>query len=402
MSRNRRPRAVLAVAALAGVPSTVLFALRNPGQVGFATDVYYAAARAALAGRDFYAVNPVGDATFQYPPAVVAAFYPHALLGDPALALALQTLVNLAALVGLAALVVRTAERGTGSLARVDRALLVAFVFLAGPVGVNLVMGQVNPVLALGLAGGAVALERGRDRASGAALGATAAVKLFPALVGVWLCRRRAWRAIAAATATGVGAILAGVLLFGPGATETYVAETLSGELSVASFPDGPDPTAPFVTVRRQLTYLAPSLSGTALLAAGLAVVAPVYAGVNRVVADPESRLVALQGTLTATLLVFPLEPFYVVLAVFPLAPLLYRLDPGTPRTLLLAGTLLVSVPVLYESVVTLTAPLPGGISSAIRGVSRDAFAFVLPPTIGAWLVLAGCLLYQHRAATEP
>ncbi|MGB9963901.1 glycosyltransferase family 87 protein [Halobacterium hubeiense] len=413
MPSVRAPRLVLLASVLAGVANTALFPLRNPEQVALATDVYYYSARAALRGADFYAVNPIGQTGFRYPPAVVLAFAPHAALGDPLLAFAFQTLLNLAALAGLAAIVVRTVERATferaahGSTARsgrglatLDRALLAAAVFLVGPTGLNLVMGQVNPLLALGLAGGAVLLERDRRRASGAAFGLVALVKLFPALVGVWLLRRRAWRAVAAATATGIAGLAAGALVFGPATSVAYVTETLAGEAAVASFAGGPDPTAPFVTIRRQLAVLAPGLGSTWLLPVGAVVLAPVFAGVNRVVADLRSRLVALQGTLLATLLLLPLEPFYVVLVLFPLLPLLYVLDAGWPRRLVLAGAILLLIPVTWASVTTMTAVLPVGLAAVVRDAARALFSFVLPPTIGSYLVLAGCLLAQHRAAT--
>jgi hypothetical protein len=401
MPSVRAPRLVLLASVLAGVANTVLFPLRNPEQVALATDVYYYSARAALRGADFYAVNPIGQAGFRYPPAVVLAFVPHAALGDPVLAYALQWLLNLAALGGLAVLVIRAVERAGVALTTLDRVLLATTVFLVGPVGVNLVMGQVNPLLALGLAGGAVLLERDRDAAAGAAFGLVALVKLFPALVGVWLLRRRAWRAIAAATVTGVAGLAVGLLAFGPDASVTYVTETLAGETAVASFAGGPDPTAPFVTIRRQLAVLAPGLPSSWLLPVGALVLAPVFAGVNRVVADLRSRLVALQGTLLATLLLLPLEPFYVILVLFPLLPLLYALDDGWPRRLFLAGALLLLVPVTWASVTSVTAVLPAGAASVVRDAATGLFSFVLPPTIGAWLVLAGCLLYQHRAATE-
>ncbi|MFB6268752.1 MAG: glycosyltransferase family 87 protein, partial [Halobacterium sp.] len=153
----------------------------------------------------------------------------------------------------LAVLVVRTVERAGVDLPTTDRVLLAAAVLLVGPVGVNLVMGQVNPLLAAGIAAGTVLAEKGRERASGAAFGLVALVKLFPALVGVWLLRRRAWRAIAAATATGLAGLAAGVLVFGTGTTETYLTTTLTSEASVASFAAGADHTAPYSTVRRQL-----------------------------------------------------------------------------------------------------------------------------------------------------
>jgi hypothetical protein len=398
---SRGPRAVLATGLLAGIVNAVLFPISHPEQVGFATDVYYGAARAALAGTEVYAALPGASAGFRYPPIVVVGFYPHGLLGDPALAFALQTALNLATAGALAVLLVRYTERVGVDLDRVDRLLIAGYAFASVSVATNLVMGQINLQLALAIAGGAVLLERGREKAAGVAFGLAALVKLFPALVGVWLLRRRAWRAIAAATATGVGLLALGVLVFGPGTLETYVTEVIAGEASVASFPDGPNPTEPYVTVRRQVTFLVPGLPSAWLFPVSAAVLAPVFVGVNRVVDDPVSRLVALLGTLLATLVLLPLEPFYLVLALFPLVPLLYLLDPGTPRRLFLVGALVLSVPTTYETVLTMLSVvgLPAGTESWLQGIARGAFSFALPPTYGVWLVLAACLLHQHRAA---
>lgn len=397
MARHRGVRLVLAAGVLAGLSNSVFFPASQPEQVALASDLYYAAATAALDGASFYAAPH----TFLYPPPVVVAFVPHAMLSDPALAWAFQTALNLLALAGVAGIALHTTEHLGVALARLDRALVVAFVVASPPAVLNLVMGQVNPVLALGLAGGTVLLEADRQREAGVAFGLVALVKLFPALVGAWLLRRRAWTAIAAATVTGLGLLLAGLLASGPGTYETYVATVLTGELSVASFPDGTDPTAPYVTVRRQLAVLVPGLTGHALLAASLLVVAPVIAAVNRTVSTLRSRLVALLGTLLAILLAFPLEAFYNVLVLFPLVPLLYALD-GTPGRLVLVGSVLVSVPVAYADVVYFTGMgfVPAGLSSALREVARFAFQFALPTTVGIWLVLAGCVLFQHRAAT--
>ena len=110
-------------------------------------------------------------------------------------------------------------------------------------------------------------------------------------------------------------------------------------------------------------------------------------------------RLVALEATLVATLALFPLEPFYLVLTLFPLVPLLYLVE-GRPRRLLLAGGAVLSVPVTYPTVEVVAALAPAGVGAALRAGARATFGFALPPTYGVWLVLAACLLHQHRAAT--
>lgn len=404
-SGNRRAvRAVLAAGILAGVATLVGLPRADPAQLGLATDVYYHAGRAALAGGDVYAAAPPAHPgyRFLYPPVVVTAVLPHALAGSPAGAYALQAALNLLTAAALAGLLVRTVERARGPLPRVDRLLIAGYAVVSPGVATTLVLGQVNLQLALAVAVGVLAVERSREAAGGVAFALAATVKLFPALVGVWLARVRAWRAILAATATGVGLLLAGAALFGPDLTVAYLTVTLPAEASVGAFAGGPAPGAPYATIRRQLAVLAPWLPAAWLLPAGALVLAPVVAAGSRSVRTRRDRLVALAATLLATLTLFPLEPFYIALALFPLVPLSYLLDPGRTRRLYLAGLLFVSVPVTLRVVevwLGLLAP-PAAVAATIRGAARTVFAFVLPPTAGIWLLLAACVRYQHRRAT--
>ena len=401
MPTRRWPRLVLLAGVLSGLTTLVGLPTRHPEQVGIATDVYALAGRALLDGGDLYATVPAHPGfAFRYPPVLALAVVPHGVLGQTG-AFVLQTALNLAALAALAGLLVRLAERAGATLDRRDRLLVGAYAVLGGPVAANLVMGQVNPLLALGVAAGTWFVLREREQAGGVAFGLAALVKLFPALLGAWLVRLRAWRAVAAATATGLSLLLVGVLALGPGVHESYVGTVLADEAAVAAFADGPDPAAPYVTVRRQVALVAPGLSGTAKSAVGAAVLAPVVVAASRVVEDTVSRLLSLQATLLATLLLVPLEPFYLVLGLCPLVPLLYALERGRARRLFLAGAVLLSVPVTYESVVAVTAVAPAGLADAVRGIARAAFGVALPPSVGAWLVLAACVLAQ-RARSNP
>jgi hypothetical protein len=387
-------RLLLAVGALAGLITAAVFPRANPDQVALASDVYYAAGRALLDGQPLY------DVGFLYPPPVAAAFLPNALLGDTTLAYAYQIVVGLLALAAVATITVRLAERAGVALDRTDRVLVAAVVLASPPSVVNLVNGQVNPVLAAAIGAGALALESDREWASGAAFAAAALVKVFPALVGAWLLRQRAWRATAAATAVGVGVLLAGLPVFGVDAYETFATTVLTGEANVATFPDGPDPSEPYATVRRQFAAVYPGLSGAQLLVASLAVLAPFVAAANRVTATATDRLVGLHAVLVAILVAFPLEPFYAVLAYPTLVPLLYALD-GTPRGLFLAGSLLTIAPLTLGDV-ALVASLPvfpQAVSEAINAAGETLFTYVRPPTIGAFLMLAACALQQHHRA---
>jgi len=400
---TRGPRLVLAVGIVAGLCNAVLFPLSQPEQVGIATDVYTLAARTALNGGDFYAVSPPAHPQFgfRYPPILVVAFLGHGLLG-PDGAFGLQTALNLATAGALALLLVRLTECGVELTWR-DRALIAGFVFTSAASVSNLVMGQVNHQLALAIAAGALLLERERAGAAGIAFGLAATGKLFPALLGAWLLARRAWRAIAAATATGLALLAVGLIVFGPSLTVTYVTETLTAEASVGSFASGPDATAPYLTIRRQLSVLLPWLGVPWRTAVGALALGCVVLAANRSHATLTRRLVGLEATLLATLILFPLEPFYLLLALCPTLPLVYLLDPGRPRRLFLAGVLMVSLPVTYEGLLSgvKTVGLSEGIGSALRSIAQPAFQFALPAMYGVWLVLAACVLVQYRESAD-
>lgn len=396
---DRLPRAVLAAGIAAGLVHAATFPLRNPAQVAVATDVYHHAAAAALAGGDLYAVAPPAhpDFRFLYPPVVGAVMLPYGVVG-PTGAYAVQTALSLASLAVLGGVLVRTAERFT-TLGRTDRALVVGYAVAAPPAVTNLVMGQVNPQLAVGLAAVVLLAERNREGAAAGALAVVATVKPFLAPVGAWLLRRRPSRALGGAAAVGVGLGLAGLAALGPAATTTYLTGTLPRAAATGTFAGPADPRAPYLTVRRALAAVAPGLPAAARLPVAVAVVAPVVVAANRRATNRRTRLAAYQVTVLGVLVLFPLEPFYLQLAAFPLVALCYALE-GWPRRLVCAGTLVLSVPATLPVVETWLSALPAWLAEGVLAVAEPVFAVALPAMAGIWLVVAGCLLAQRQPTT--
>lgn len=392
---RRSARAVLALGIATGLVLAAVTVLTNPTQVGIASTVYFHAAEAALAGEDVYAVSPPETPGYHYlyPPVVVLLFVPHALLGGTTAALALQTLANVVAALGTAAVILRALERRT-TLERVDYALVTGFCVLSAHALAQIVQGQVTLWLAFALAVGFDALERDRESLAGVAFGLAALVKLFPALVGLWLLRRRTWRAIVAATATGVGGLLLGLLVFGPEPTVQYLTEVLPNRFADQTFDGRPDPTTGHTTLRRQLAALFPGGGPAVSLLAVVILVPPLAACYRRVDTD-ERCLAAILATLVAILLFFPFQPLYFALLSFPLVCLLYVLPTGRARTLLLAGTLLTYAMVGYVTaeLAVEVLGLPAGLESALLTAAAGLFTFVLPPTVGMWLLLAACVV---------
>ena len=406
MTDDRRAvRATLAVTIVAGLVYLLAVPLLRPAQVAVATDVYYHAGTTLLAGGDPYAVTPPSHPTFHYiyPPLVLLAFVPHVLTGSPLGAYLLQTACNLVTAAVLAVVIVRAIEDAGVALARRDR-LLVGGVVLGSIHSVPvLVMGQVNLQLALAIAVGARLLADGRELRAGGAFALAGAVKLFPAVVGLWLLAQRSWRAVGAAVATGLGTIAAGLVVFGVGPTRTFFTEVVPGERQAEAFSGGLDPSAMFVTIRRPLAALAPELSPDALAAVALVLLVPVVLASLRDLRTEVGRLVGLLATLLAALAYLPLEPFYYSLLYYPLLVVLYRLQPGRVRRLFLAGTLGLSAIISYPSVEQLlvVAPLPAETAATLEATARALFSIAQPPLVGVVLLFAGCVYWHHEHAAR-
>ena len=90
---------------------------------------------------------------------------------------------------------------------------------LSSPLLATLALGQIYPVLALGLVAAWVADRRGRTLISGGALGLVVALKPSLAPVLLWPLVRRRWRAFGVALASGAAATLVAAVAVGPGAT---------------------------------------------------------------------------------------------------------------------------------------------------------------------------------------
>src|SRR3712207_8756200 len=99
----------------------------------------------------------------------------------------------------------------------------VVMLLLSSPLLATLALGQIYPVLALGLVAAWVADRRGRLSISGGALGLVVALKPSLAPVLLWPLVRRRWRAFGAALASGLAATLVGLVVAGPPATRRHL-----------------------------------------------------------------------------------------------------------------------------------------------------------------------------------
>jgi alpha-1,2-mannosyltransferase len=178
-------------------------------------DSFWRSARAMLEGQDIYDTGV--ELVNLNPPVWTAIISPLGLL-EPITAYRVFVLISLVVVVGYLAWTVEELRLRPGWTA-----VGVVMLLLSSPLLATLALGQVYPVLALGLVVAWVADRRDRQEISGAALGLVVALKpsLLPVLL--WPLVRRRWRALLAALISGAVATLVGVLILGPGATLDYI-----------------------------------------------------------------------------------------------------------------------------------------------------------------------------------
>jgi hypothetical protein len=413
----RDARLVLAVGILLGVVGIAATAARHPTMVGMDFQVYYFAAEALLAGGDFYAASPPAHPTYGYvyPPVTLPAFVPFVLLGSWQAGFAAFTLLNVAGALGAAALLVRWVEAYRPTpLSWLDRGLVAGFTLLSLHSAVTLLYGETNFVLLLALVAGFWWLDGNRTRnqsAAGVAFALPAVVKLFPAAVGVWLLRRRAWRAIGAATATGVGLFALGVGVFGVETHLTFLEVAVAPRLSSSEFAGGLPAGATLLTLRRPISVLLPGLDASLYGPLSFLLLAPVVWYCYRRVpgsgsgpnsnpsSDPIPRLVAIFATMAAIVVGFPSLLLYFVYLLFPMIPLLYLLERGPARKLFVFGAFVANFAVTLANVRAALAGTPG---AGLLPILDPVLTLATPPLYGTVAMLGACLLYLRGRESTP
>lgn len=389
---------LLGIGCLSGLSTYLVTPLEQPDQLMLASDVYRHAVRSWLADEGLYGLSPAGREgyTFLYPPVTVPVFLPHALLPSGVAAYGLQFVSNLAASLAIVFLLFRGLQDRDVEVGRKDGLALVAFMLLSSYSAIQLLNGQITLWLGLAVAAGLHVLDRGGGRLAGLAFAVAALFKVFPAVLGLLLLRLRNWRAVWAAIAAGLGGLLLGGV-FGPELTEAYLLDVLPGRFSGSTYAGRPDPTDNVDGIHRQLAALGPGGNDEIRTILAFVLIAPLTGLSLRRVDTPVRRDLAALGILVSILLFLPLQPLYFPLLVFPLVMLLYTLRPGPGRSLLLLGTLLSLVHVDQESIVLTFDVLdaPESLVAGVVAITEPVFTFILPPTLGLWLMLLACALIQ-------
>ena len=198
---------------------------------------YYLAAQRLLRGEDFYSGLKEGalslgiedyfiDAAVT-PPTFAVTLAPLALFPYP-VAWGIWQILSVAALVLSLWLVLRQKQC---SLSPLGWARLGCAVLLFPPLTFHLLYAHTELFLLLLLAGGWYSLRRRREIAGGVLLGMAGAIRIYPLFLLIFLIQRRAWKALLAALAAGLGLAAVAALAAGPSSYLGYV-DVLGAEVS--------------------------------------------------------------------------------------------------------------------------------------------------------------------------
>ncbi|MEE6208929.1 glycosyltransferase family 87 protein [Salarchaeum sp. III] len=403
---DRVRRLVLLVCAIGGLVVPAYFlGIADVSHLAWDFRAYYTAAEAVIHGHSFVGINTgIPGVTYVYPPISVVFFLPHTAMGSWQLAFAFQTAINVCATIALAALTIRTIETYRGRLPLIDRTVITGFCLGTVPVMAVFGLGQVDMVIALALAAAFVALEHGREGIAGAALGGAALVKLFPAVLGLWLLWRRAWRALAAAVLTGISGVIVGGVLFGFEIYSEYL-HVLAGRSRIAAFSETVSPNFFSMTLFRPFSQLFPHTDPHLYALFAVLAVTPILALTATRDHTVTDRVTTYLTALIAMLVVSPASnTLYVVYVYFPLLCLLH-LDTGQRgRTALLVGTIAIAFPVQPAQIhaVLTTAGVSPSLTTQGFGILSEALTVVSIPLAGLLAILGWCAVRSTRTRTDP
>lgn len=384
-------RFVFIVGIVTGLVTVLALVRRSWGMVGVNFHVYYLAAAAVVDGTRLYTVVAPGfpGLGYVYPPIVALVFVPFLLAGEWVVAFVAYSVLTVGAAVGVGVVVLAMAARRGVHLPRVDQGLVVGYCLAGSQMVSSLFFGNVNPWLALGFAGGVLALDRGSEGLAGLGVGLPAVVKVFPAGFGLYLLVRRSWRAVVAAVVVGVVVGGASLFLFGVDTHVAYLTEALLPRRRTGVFAGGLPPGAEYLTLRRPLSLVFPGHASLLGPIAVLVVAPVVYAVIRRV--DPATRqgsLLVLHTVVVGVLLVVPSYQVYYVFALPSLVGLVLCVPAGRARDLIVVGTALGAMSFQYPDIVGGVAWLGPG-----RTVVRVILTVGTLPLYGLVVSLAGCLL---------
>ncbi|WP_162524317.1 glycosyltransferase family 87 protein [Halobellus captivus] len=340
---------------------------------------------------------------YVYTPIVLLFFYPYVLLFDFSTALLVQRLLGVAVALGYGAILAKFL-RSKVELEGLDMALITGFVGLSLYPIVITVLGGIEIFLGAALGVGWILLEKHKDERGGALWALASLFKIFPALWGLFLLRTRNTRAIIAAVVTGVGATLAGVLLFGFDAYVRYFETTTGSRVRVRSlFAGGSSPDNEAVTLIRPLAQLFPTVDPVTWIPVIFVVVAALLGFIYLRLSDETltERATLLLATVIAITFVMPTSQDLDMYLVYgPLVVLLYIERRRLEHLFYSIGAVILVYNFNRNELIPVVEFL-GLARTGILDIAIPVLAFASLPLYGLTLMFAGCFLRAIRSDAD-
>ncbi|MFU1781508.1 glycosyltransferase family 87 protein [Haloarcula japonica] len=393
-------RGTLLFVILAGIIIWLYFTFISAIQASDFQRYYFAAVQAQL-GNSFikpYKLPATSvELHYVYPPITVFLFYPFSYFSPWSTALAIQTVLNLIISIGLAILTIKYIQTQGVEIDRIDK-FLISGAFFVGPHAVmTYTQGQVTYYMALALALGYLSLERAEDTQAGVYFAFPAILKIFPALFGLWLLRKKSWKGVLSASLTGISAITLSVIIFGVEMHRRYVEYILTSRSRVNNYQGGLDPNIPLVTPNRLISNVFPEAPSIIFGILPLIIAGAVIAYIYNTDAVTRAPIVVFLVTAISVILATPSYPNYLLMIYFPLVSSMY-LFPQLRRMLCL-GFVIISVsvgPGEVEAVLDLLM-LPSILESAVLSVATPVLTFISPGMLGLTIILLGSMLFATK-----
>lgn len=390
---------MLSIAVAAGLAATLYYLLfRQTPTITF--DVFYAAAESSLEGEIIYDTE---YGLYVYTPVVLLVFYPF-LIFDFTMALLAMRVLNVVVALGYGLFLVRFLGEHA-DLSRLDEGLVVAFVTASVYPVTVVALANFNIIFGACLGLGFVWLERDSDSGTGGAFWALAAlVKIFPALWGAYLLRVRRVRAVGVAIATGVGATLLGVLLFGFDAYRRFFTSASDSRVRVQSFSGGRSPDNEAITPIRSLAQVFPGIDPSVWVPV-IAISVVVLTALIYYLLPPETltdRATLLLATLLGVTLLMPTsqdQDVYLVYA--PLLVLLFVERDELVHWLYVVGGVVLSLNFGRGELRTVTEAVSADVSNLVMLVGDPVLAFAPMPLYGIAVLYLGCLVSAYHRGKD-
>jgi hypothetical protein len=336
-------------------PLPVMIPTSDMYEVHVDFDTFWQSAVSLVHGGDIY-VTPA-KLTNLNPPLLTVLLVPFAWL-DPLTAYRIWVALCLVMVFGSLLLVARELR-----LRPLATGLALAAVLASSPLHGTLVLGQIYPILLVGLVAGWLAERRGRPVLAAVLFGITVALKPSLAPVLLLFAAQRRWVSLRAGVASAVVASLVGVAICGPSSALAWLHIAFSSPV-----PDTVDNASlPGLAVRLGLPPTLGLVAGLVVLGGTLVVL-----GRHRDRVDPAGT--AVWAVLAAGLLLSPIAWHNYLMLLWPGVLLLITLGRGAAATAMLAVAV---VPVAWNAAVV-----------PAFATGRSLYFAIL---VGYWAVLLRC-----------